>query len=88
MESLRRYFNNQFQLWFEILVEDPALRVKVNENFTAQISRERDYLQLSGGERTCYGIMISSSPVFVSLELTLHCNIGSAILMFLMNSLS
>ena len=55
MESLRRHFNNQFQRWFEILVEDPALRVKVDENFTAQITREsfdQDYLQLSGGERT------------------------------------
>ena len=59
MESLRRHFNHQFQRWFEILVEDPALRVKVDENFTAQITREgfdqdylQDYLQLSGGERT------------------------------------
>ena len=55
MESLRRRFNYQFQKWFEILVEDPAMQVTVNEDFTAQIEREgfdQDYLQLSGGERT------------------------------------
>lgn len=55
MESIRRRFDSQFQRWFEILVEDPALQVRVNEEFTAQIDREgfdQDYLQLSGGERT------------------------------------
>lgn len=55
MESLRRRFNDQFQRWFGILVDDPSLQVNANEDFTPQIERDgfdQDYVQLSGGERT------------------------------------
>ncbi len=48
-------FNNQFQKWFQILVDDPDLRVRVREDFSPVIEREgyeQDYGQLSGGERT------------------------------------
>jgi exonuclease SbcC len=48
-------FNNQFQKWFQILVDDPDLRVRVKEDFSPVIEREgyeQDYGQLSGGERT------------------------------------
>ena len=48
------------------MVEDQALRVTVDENFIAQISREgfdQDYFQLSGGERTsialAYGLALN-----------------------------
>ena len=48
-------FNNQFQKWFQILVDDPDLRVRVTDDFSPVIEREgyeQDYGQLSGGERT------------------------------------
>ncbi|MDG6926782.1 MAG: SMC family ATPase [Nitrososphaerota archaeon] len=48
-------FNSQFQKWFQILVDDPDLRVRVKEDFSPVIEREgyeQDYGQLSGGERT------------------------------------
>lgn len=48
-------FNQQFQRWFQILVDDPDLRVRVKEDFAPVIEREgydQDYGQLSGGERT------------------------------------
>ena len=48
-------FNEQFQRWFQILVDDPDLKVRVKEDFSPVIEREgyeQDYGQLSGGERT------------------------------------
>jgi DNA repair protein SbcC/Rad50 len=48
-------FNEQFQRWFQILVDDPDLKVRVKEDFAPVIEREgyeQDYGQLSGGERT------------------------------------
>lgn len=50
-----QHFNQQFQRWFQILVDDPDLRVRVKEDFAPVIEREgyeQDYGQLSGGERT------------------------------------
>ncbi|MGE5601395.1 MAG: hypothetical protein ACM3TS_00130 [Clostridia bacterium] len=55
METIRKRFNEQFQRWFAILIEDPALQVWVNEEFTPEIQRDgyiQDYVALSGGERT------------------------------------
>ena len=48
-------FNQQFQRWFQVLVDDPDLAVRVKEDFSPVIEREgyeQDYRQLSGGERT------------------------------------
>lgn len=50
-----RRFNEQFQKWFQILVDDPDLHVRVKEDFSPVIERdgyEQEYGQLSGGERT------------------------------------
>ena len=50
-----RRFNEQFQRWFQILVDDPDLKVRVKEDFSPVIEREgyeQYYGQLSGGERT------------------------------------
>jgi DNA repair protein SbcC/Rad50 len=55
LELLRRRFDDHFQDWFEILVDDPSLMVNVDESFSPRITRNtnvQDYAQLSGGERT------------------------------------
>jgi exonuclease SbcC len=48
-------FNQQFQRFFSALVEDPEIRVSVNEEFSPIFERqgyEQEYAALSGGERT------------------------------------
>jgi exonuclease SbcC len=55
MAELNAKFNQQLQKWFEILIEDPDLHVRVDEEFSPVVERggyEQEYLQLSGGERT------------------------------------
>jgi DNA repair protein SbcC/Rad50 len=55
LELLRRRFNEHFQNSFDTLVDDPSLRVDVDESFSPKITRNtfvQDYAQLSGGERT------------------------------------
>jgi len=48
-------FNDFFQKWFSMLVEDEILIVKLDETFTPVIEQQGhdiDYKYLSGGERT------------------------------------
>lgn len=55
MEAIRKRFNDQFQRWFGLLIEDDSLQVRVNEEFTPEIERDgyiQEYDALSGGERT------------------------------------
>ena len=55
MTNLNQRFDLQFQKWFQILMDDPDLRVRVDEDFTPVIEREgyaQEYVALSGGERT------------------------------------
>ncbi|MGA2436335.1 MAG: SMC family ATPase [Bryobacteraceae bacterium] len=55
LNSLNQRFNAQFQKWFLILMEDPDLLVRVDEEFSPVIEREgyeQDFLALSGGEKT------------------------------------
>ncbi|MGP8057903.1 MAG: hypothetical protein ACLP9K_09920 [Nitrososphaerales archaeon] len=55
LTSLNQRFNSQFQKWFQILMEDPDLQVRVNEDFSPVIEREgyeQDFPALSGGEKT------------------------------------
>ncbi len=55
MTTLNQRFNQQFQRWFHILMEDPDLQVRVNEDFSPLIEREgyeQEFSALSGGERT------------------------------------
>jgi exonuclease SbcC len=55
MAELNAKFNQQLQKWFQILIEDPELQVRVDEGFTPIVERggyEQEYIQLSGGERT------------------------------------
>lgn len=55
MAALNQRFNEQFRKWFSILIEDPEMEVRVNEEFTPIIERnnyEQDFLTLSGGEKT------------------------------------
>jgi exonuclease SbcC len=55
MTEMKFRFNQQFQRFFSALVEDPEIRVSVNEEFSPIFERqgyEQDYAALSGGERT------------------------------------
>jgi exonuclease SbcC len=55
MAELNAKFNQQLQKWFQILIEDPELQVRVDEEFSPVVERgeyEQEYVQLSGGERT------------------------------------
>jgi exonuclease SbcC len=55
MASLNQSFNEQFQRWFRILIEDPELQVRVDENFSPVMEREgyeQEFQSLSGGEKT------------------------------------
>jgi exonuclease SbcC len=53
--SLNQRFNSQFQKWFQVLMEEPDLQVRVDEEFSPVIEREgyeQEFLALSGGEKT------------------------------------
>src|SRR5579883_2598131 len=55
MVEMNVRFNEQFQRFFSSLVEEPDVRVRVNEEFTPIFERqgyEQDFEALSGGERT------------------------------------
>jgi exonuclease SbcC len=55
MTSINERFTEQFQRWFQILIDDPDMQVRINEDFTPIIEREgyeQDFNALSGGERT------------------------------------
>jgi len=55
MVSINQRFNQQFEKWFNVLIEDPELQVRVDEEFTPIITQngyEQDYFSLSGGEKT------------------------------------
>jgi exonuclease SbcC len=55
MISINHRFNDQFQKWFHLLIEDAEIQVSVDEEFTPIIEQngyEQDYFSLSGGEKT------------------------------------
>jgi len=55
MITINHRFNDQFQKWFQTLIEDPEMHVRVDEEFTPIIEQsgyEQDYFSLSGGEKT------------------------------------
>jgi len=55
MITINQRFNDQFQKWFQTLIEDPEMQVRVDEEFTPIIEQsgyEQDYFSLSGGEKT------------------------------------
>ncbi|UCH02927.1 MAG: SMC family ATPase [Candidatus Bathyarchaeota archaeon] len=55
MVNIHHEFNQEFQRCFQILIEDPDLEIRIDENFTPIIEREGydlDYASLSGGEKT------------------------------------
>lgn len=48
-------FDSFFQKWFEMIIDNPSLRVKLNDDFSPLIiqdGHEMDYAYLSGGEKT------------------------------------
>jgi DNA repair protein SbcC/Rad50 len=48
-------FNQQFQKWFQLLLDDPDLQARVDESFAPIIEREgyqQEFPTLSGGEKT------------------------------------
>jgi exonuclease SbcC len=52
-------FSDFFQNWFNILIEDEAINVRVDDSFTPVIEQngyETDYNHLSGGERTAVAL--------------------------------
>ena len=55
MLNISQEFNNQFQKWFALLIEDPSKDARVDEEFTPIIEQdgyEQNILYLSGGEKT------------------------------------
>jgi exonuclease SbcC len=55
MLSIYHEFNEHFQQWFNILIEDEGINVKLDEEFTPFIEQngyETSIANLSGGERT------------------------------------
>jgi exonuclease SbcC len=55
MTSLNQRFNDQFQRWFQILIDDPDMQVRVNEDFSPLVEHEgyeQEFIGLSGGEKT------------------------------------
>ncbi|MGA2625667.1 MAG: SMC family ATPase [Candidatus Bathyarchaeia archaeon] len=55
MTSLNQRFNDEFQRWFQILIDDPDMQVRVNEDFSPLVEHEgyeQEFIGLSGGEKT------------------------------------
>jgi len=55
MLSINQEFNQQFQKWWSMLVDDPTKESRIDEDFTPLIEQdgyEQDYNYMSGGERT------------------------------------
>ena len=55
MISLNQKFNDQFQRWFQVLIDDPDMQVRVNEDFSPLVEHEgyeQEFIGLSGGEKT------------------------------------
>lgn len=55
MIHIHREFNELFQSWFSLLIEDNILSVRLDEHFTPLVEQngyETDMLSLSGGEKT------------------------------------
>jgi exonuclease SbcC len=55
MTSINQRFAEQFTRWFQILMDDPDMQVRINEDFSPMIEREgyeQDFNALSGGEKT------------------------------------
>jgi exonuclease SbcC len=55
MTSINQRFAEQFTRWFQILMEDTDMQVRINEDFSPIIEREgyeQDFSALSGGEKT------------------------------------
>ncbi len=59
MLQVYREFNDLFQQWFNILIEDETLNVRLDDEFTPLIEQngyETDIENLSGGERTAVAL--------------------------------
>jgi DNA repair protein SbcC/Rad50 len=55
MMKIHQDFNDLFSKWFDLLVEDPNLKVSIDEEFSVIVDQNNykiDYLHLSGGEKT------------------------------------
>lgn len=55
MININNDFNEQFQRWFNMLLEDPTKEVRIDEDFTPIVEQdgyEQDIAYLSGGERS------------------------------------
>src|SRR5208337_3983760 len=55
MMNINQEFNQHFQKWWGMLVEDPSKDSRIDEDFTPIVEQdgyEQDYNYLSGGEKT------------------------------------
>jgi exonuclease SbcC len=55
MMNINQEFNQHFQKWWGMLVEDPSKESRIDEDFTPTVEQdgyEQDYNYLSGGEKT------------------------------------
>ncbi len=55
MQSLQHSFNDHFSQWFDMLIEDETLKVRIDDDFTPKVQHHGYDIEieaLSGGERT------------------------------------
>lgn len=75
MINIYSEFNQRFQEWFNILIEDETLQASLNETFAPQIMQngyETEIDNLSGGEKTAVALAYR-----LSLNKTINDHIGS-----------
>ena len=83
MARINLRFNELFRKWFSILIEDPELQVRVDEDFTPIIERsgyEQRYDTLSGGERTSVALAYRLALNTVVQEIATAAGAGLLIL--------
>ncbi len=75
MVTINREFNAFFQRWFNMLIDDDTISVKVDIDFTPIIEQngyETSYEYLSGGERTALALAYR-----LALNQTINCLLGN-----------
>jgi len=83
MARINMRFNELFRKWFSILIEDPELQVRVDEDFTPIMERggyEQRYEMLSGGERTSVALAYRLALNTVVQEIATAAGAGLLIL--------
>ena len=59
MQKIHREFNDMFKKWFQIMMDDSTMDVRIDEEFTPIVSQnnyETEIVNLSGGEKTAVAL--------------------------------